>query len=78
MKDKVIGLGNFKGVSKNPWERRIRKRAKDAQEEINGTKEPTSNVIKKSSKWHEYESNDHIESFRKGNRPKATQQALVK
>ena len=48
MKDKVIGLGKPKGVSKNLWECRIRKRAKDAQEEINWTKEPTSNVIKKS------------------------------
>ena len=31
MKDKVIGLRKPKRVSKNPWERRIRKRAKDAQ-----------------------------------------------
>jgi len=30
MKDKVIGPGKPKGVSKSPWERRIRKRAKDS------------------------------------------------
>ena len=48
MKDKAIRLRKPKGVSKNPWEYKIRKRAKDAQEEINWTKEPTSNVIKKS------------------------------
>ena len=47
MKDKVIGSVKPKGVSKSPWKHRIRKRAKDAQEEINGTKEPISNVIKK-------------------------------
>ena len=53
MKDKVIRLGKSKGVSKNPWERRVRKKAKeskwakDVQEEINGTKEPTSNVMQK-------------------------------
>ena len=51
MKDKVIGLGKPKGVSKSPWECKVRKRAKeskwakDAQDEINGTKEPTSNVM---------------------------------
>ena len=48
MKDKAIRLRKPKGVSKSPWEYKIRKRAKDAQEEINWTKEPTSNVIKKS------------------------------
>ena len=43
MKDKVIGSGKLKGVSKSSWERRVRKRAKeskwakDAHEEINGT-----------------------------------------
>ena len=31
MKDKVIGLGKPKRVSKSPQERRIRKWAKDAQ-----------------------------------------------
>ena len=39
--------------------------AKDAQEERNETKEPTSNVMdQESPKWHEYKSNDHIESLR--------------
>ena len=61
MKDKVIGSGKPKGVSKSSWECRVRKRpkeskwAKDAQGE-NGTKEPTSNVIKNLI--------DHIESLR--------------
>ena len=51
MKDKVIGPGKSKGVSKSSWERRVRKRpkeskwAKEAQGE-NGTKEPASNVKK--------------------------------
>ena len=31
MNDKVIGLRKPKGISKNPWERKIRKRAEDAQ-----------------------------------------------
>ena len=47
MKDKVIGLRKPKRVSKIPWVCRIRKWAKDAQEERNGTKELTSNVIGK-------------------------------
>ena len=46
MKDKVIGPGKPKGVNKNSWERKIRKRVEDAQEEINGTQESASNVIK--------------------------------
>ena len=45
MKDKVIGLRRPKRVSKNPWKYRIRKWAKDTQEERNGTMEPTSNVM---------------------------------
>ena len=65
IKDKVIGPGKLKGVSKSPWERKVRKRsrkpekskrAKDAQKEMNGTKEPTSNVIQNL--------NDQIESLR--------------
>ena len=31
MKDNAIGLGKSKGVSKIPWEHRVRKRAKEAQ-----------------------------------------------
>ena len=31
MKDKIIGPGKPKGVSKSPWEHRVRKRAKEAQ-----------------------------------------------
>ena len=31
MKDKVIRPGKPKGISKSPWERRVRKRAKEAQ-----------------------------------------------
>ena len=52
MKDKVIGSGKSKEVSKSPWECKVRKRAKeskwanDAQKEINGIQEPASNVIK--------------------------------
>ena len=39
--------------------------AKDAQEERNGTKEPTSNVKgQESPKLYEHKSNDHIESLR--------------
>ena len=34
-----------KGLVENPWECRVRKWAKDAQEERNGTNEPTSNVM---------------------------------
>ena len=45
MKDMVIKLEKPKRVGKSPWECRIRKWAKEAQEEINGTKEPTSNVM---------------------------------
>ena len=45
MKDKVIRLRKPKRFSKNPWKCRIRKWVKDAQEESNGTKEPTSNVM---------------------------------
>ena len=47
MKYKIIRSGKPKGVSKSSWECRIRKWAKDAQEEINGTKESRSNVIRK-------------------------------
>ena len=45
MKDKVIEPGQPKRVSKSPWVYKIRKWTKDAQEERNGTKEPTSNVM---------------------------------
>ena len=45
MKNKVIGIGKPKRVSKSPWECIIRKWGKDGQEERNGTKEPTSNVM---------------------------------
>ena len=59
MKDKVIGPGRPKelvkahgkaGLEKRPRMPKKSKWAKDAQEEINGTREPTSNVIKKISK----------------------------
>ena len=36
MKDKVIGLGKPKGISKSSWESKIRKKAKDAQEKQMG------------------------------------------
>jgi len=36
MRDKVIGPEKLKGVSKSPWERRIRKRVKEAQEKQMG------------------------------------------
>ena len=54
MKNKVIGIGKTKRVSKSPWECVIRKwvkdvqgkqMVKDAQEERIETKEPTSNVM---------------------------------
>ena len=32
IKDKVIGPGKPKGVSKSQWERRVRKRVKEARE----------------------------------------------
>ena len=61
MKDKVIGPGKPKEVSKNPWEHRIRK-VQECPRKVNvpmmpkGTQEPASNVIKKP--------NDHTESLR--------------
>ena len=54
MRNKIIEPGKLKRVSKSPWVWKIRNRprmlkeskwAKDAQEERNGTKEPTSNEI---------------------------------
>ena len=54
----VIGSRKSKRVSKNSWESRIRKWAKDAQgstwakdvqEERNGTNKPTSNVMDQES-----------------------------
>ena len=45
MKNKIIGPRKPKRVSKNPWEYRVRKWAKDVQEERNGTKELMSNVM---------------------------------
>ena len=45
IKNKIIGLEKPKRVSKSPWECRVRKWAKNAQEERNGTKKPTSNVM---------------------------------
>ena len=48
--------GSPKELVKAHGNAELRKRAKDAQEEINGTKEPTSNVIRSP--------NDHIESLR--------------
>ena len=43
MKDKVIRLEKPKGVSKSPWERRIRKRAEVAQEKQIGRGCPRGN-----------------------------------
>ena len=54
MRNKIIEPGKLKRVSKSPWVWKIRnqprmpkesKWAKDAQEERNGTKEPTSNEM---------------------------------
>ena len=45
MKDKVLGLGKLKRVSKSPWKCKIRKWAKDAQGERNGPKEPTNYLM---------------------------------
>ena len=62
MKDKVIGSGKPKRVSKSPWERRVRKKGQGklvgqgCLKGNKGTKEPTSNVIQSP--------NDHIESLR--------------
>ena len=53
MRDKVIGPGKPKEVSKKLWECRVRKRAKeskwakDAQEKTNGTQELASNIPKR-------------------------------
>ena len=56
MNDKVIGPEKLKRISKNSWERKLENGwgipkesnwAKDAQEEMNGTKEPLSNIIRK-------------------------------
>ena len=65
MKDKVIGSGKPKGVSKSPWERRIRKRAEDAQEKQIGR------GCLRGNKWDigarkqcNKKSNDHIKSLR--------------
>ena len=65
MKDKVIGSGKPKGVSKSPWERRIRKRAEDAQGKKMGQGCPRGNkwdtgACKQCNK----NPNDHIESLR--------------
>ena len=43
MKDKIIGTGKLKGVSKNPGERRVRKRAKEAQGKQMGQGSPRGN-----------------------------------
>ena len=45
MKDKIIGSGKSKRVSKSPWECRIRKWAENAQGERNEPKKPTSSVM---------------------------------
>ena len=54
MRNKLLGPGKPKGVSKSPWVCRIRKLdkdaqwskwAKDAEREGNGTKEPTNNQM---------------------------------
>ena len=55
MKDKVIGPGKPKGVSKNPWEYKTRKgqgcprkvNGPRMLKRKNGTREPASNVTKK-------------------------------
>ena len=49
MKNKVTGIREPKRVSKSPWERKIRRWAENAQEEINGTNEPISNKKTQSS-----------------------------
>ena len=56
IKNKVIGPGKPKGVSKSPWERKIRKNGRRyprkangprmPKRKINGTYELASNVIK--------------------------------
>ena len=45
MKDMVIGPRKPKRVNKSPWECRIRKWAKNTQEERNELKKPTSSVM---------------------------------
>ena len=55
-KELVKTHGNTK-LRKGPRKPKESKWAKDAQEEINGTKKPTSNVIQSP--------NDHFESLRK-------------
>ena len=57
MRDNVIGSGKPKEFSKNPWECKVKNRAKEAQgkqtgsgrpRENNGTQEPPSDIIKES------------------------------
>ena len=43
MKDKEIGPGKTKEVCKSPWERRVRKRAKEAQGKLVGQGCPRGN-----------------------------------
>ena len=43
MKGKIIGLGKPKEVGKSAWERRVKKRAKEAQEKQMGLGCPRGN-----------------------------------
>ena len=47
MNDKVIGPGKPKRVSKNLWERKIRKRVRDAQGKQMGQEYPGRNKLDK-------------------------------
>ena len=44
MKDKVIGLGKPKGVSKSPWECRVWKRGPKGPKKVNGLRMPNVKI----------------------------------
>ena len=81
MKDKVIRPEKPKGVSKSPWERKIRKRAKEAQGKLVGQGCPKGNKWDKRAhkqcntkpKWPYW-----VIERRISNMPKEAQQAGVK
>ena len=63
MKDKVFGQEKPKKVSKSPWESRIRKNVKDAQEKQIGQGCPIRKWDKGACKPCKNRTNDHAESL---------------
>ena len=63
MRDKVIGLGKPKGVSKNPWEHMIRK-GQECPRKVNGPRMPKRKWDTETRKQRSKKPNDHTESLR--------------